>query len=1280
MEKRFYIALAAVFLFFGAGLFIDFGFQTGDHLKEYSQKIQENLIQREAELAQILKDTGFIYRSFRGIDRLPSVQQQQDLEQLRQLTAKSFNLAIYSGDTLLFWLNNKAFPQEDFIHLASQKTDSARLIRFPNGYFVVNTYSFDKKFMAVGLIPIKREFSQISRFLPSDFETDEYRIPADVYLDTISTAFPIRNSAGKILAGLGSTGPARDLQYLRFLFILYLLGILALGLAVNDAALLLVKRFQPWVGALFMFAAVLVVRWLAIKMELVNRFEEFETFKAIFTEPFVKGLNSLGELLISSVLLLWMMVFFNREFHVKDFQHPSLIIRFMLTLLNYFAIMLGMFMVSYIFKNIIVDSKTVFDFDNVFNLNSQSVLAMIGVVLLLVAFFLFSHRMMMSIYKIVIERKWRISALLISLLMVLPVLHFSSLGLSPVYFLLALVIYILMLEMFAEVKTVTVGWLVGWLILFSGLTAGLLYKYNSDKDLNRRTEYARQLSVFKDTLAEKSLKILGNNLSSTEIKEEMGFLAQQFKVGRIPVEMIKQLMETRFSSNKYLFHNYKFSVAGLFNVKGESALVEPEKRYAEVLALYDKGETIDNSLRFLPADTRSPGYVMQLEFPGADTLVLFLNFTRSFSSPSKVYTELLLEKKYKNLQELDEYEFGIYQDKVLIEERNGSFSKVLSDSLPPLLSARIIMHTSKRSELLYHGDGGIAVVIGRDLGGYLKPISLFSYVFTLLAIAIIFFSVLNYFTNALPGSLNFLRTMRISLRNQFQFWVIGAIMLSFVGIGFVTVLYFQRSSNNYHKDRLDRKVTSALANVEYEIRTWSTREQLDSVENPVRLFTELNVPIRAVGGKAALSRISSTAFTNLIRLISEVHLLDVNIYDLQGNLIASSEEDIFKNGLVAPKMGFLAYQQLNRLGYERSNQEESVGDLKYLAAYVPLKQPDGSTMAYMGIPYYLQQKELYKEVTDFMSTLLNVYIFLLLIAGGLAIYIANSITKAIGALGLSLKRLRLGYNEPIVWQRKDEIGDLVAAYNDALKKIEESSRLLAKTEREGAWREMAMQVAHEVKNPLTPMKLSIQYLQHAYRSDVPDKEGLVKRVSQTLIEQIEALTRIANEFSNFAKMPEAENSEFSLNQLVASVHGLFANERTDMEISLYMPDKNFIVFVDRGHLARVLNNLMKNAIQAIPDDRKGIVDIIVQPKETDPETVVIKVRDNGLGIPPDIQSKVFTPNFSTKSSGTGLGLAISKNVIESAKGSIYFETKEGMGTTFFVELPLLKTEVVDLDN
>ena len=420
-------------------------------------------------------------------------------------------------------------------------------------------------------------------------------------------------------------------------------------------------------------------------------------------------------------------------------------------------------------------------------------------------------------------------------------------------------------------------------------------------------------------------------------------------------------------------------------------------------------------------------------------------------------------------------------------------------------------------------------------------------------------------------------------------------------------------------------------------------------------------------------------YDNLIYRISKIHRMDVNIYDKSGLLISSSEGDVFDKGIVSKSMDAIAFYQLSRTEKKKYTQEEEkVGSLFYKAAYLPLKVTSDrgtETIAYMGLPYYSKQRELRDDVNVFMGTLLNVYVFLLLIAGAMAIVITNSITRPIARIGEKLKEFKLGKrNEPLEWQSKDELGELIEEYNSLILKVEESAEKLAHQEREGAWREMAKQVAHEIKNPLTPMKLSIQYLLHAYKSNPEDIAPLLKRVSATLIEQIDNLASIASEFSNFAKMPRADNQKLVVNDLVRSVFDFFNEGSELIDLNLELPNEQMFVFADKNHLIQVLNNLIKNATQAIPDHRRGNIIVSLTKRE---QTAVIMVKDNGTGIPEDKWNKVFVPNFTTKNSGTGLGLAISKNIIESVNGKIFFETELDEGTEFFVELPIVEVRALE---
>ncbi len=260
-----------------------------------------------------------------------------------------------------------------------------------------------------------------------------------------------------------------------------------------------------------------------------------------------------------------------------------------------------------------------------------------------------------------------------------------------------------------------------------------------------------------------------------------------------------------------------------------------------------------------------------------------------------------------------------------------------------------------------------------------------------------------------------------------------------------------------------------------------------------------------------------------------------------------------------------------------------------------------------------------------------------------------------------------GENEKLEWNTHDEIGVLVQEYNLMIEKLEDSKKALAQNEKESAWKEMAQQVAHEIKNPLTPMKLKIQHLQRILSTTDPSQEALA-----SLLQQVDTLSDIATSFSTFAKMPLPIIEKFNLTQLVYDIGELYKN-RNDVEVKLKIPVSPVEAYADQKMMGRVFTNLILNGIQAVPDDRKPIINIEMYVNEI--QEAVLIFKDNGIGIPKEIQDKVFMPNFSTKFTGSGIGLALAKRGVEQAGGRIWFETTEGQGTTFYITLPMYKTQL-----
>lgn len=258
------------------------------------------------------------------------------------------------------------------------------------------------------------------------------------------------------------------------------------------------------------------------------------------------------------------------------------------------------------------------------------------------------------------------------------------------------------------------------------------------------------------------------------------------------------------------------------------------------------------------------------------------------------------------------------------------------------------------------------------------------------------------------------------------------------------------------------------------------------------------------------------------------------------------------------------------------------------------------------------------------------------------------------------------HNEKIDYKGNDEIKQLVNQYNNAVDELERSAKLLAQSERESAWKLMARQIAHEINNPLTPMKLSIQQLQRTKILDNKQFDSYFDKSAKILIEQIDNLSRIASTFSNFAKMPEAKFENTNLTEKVNSVVELFRNNSKNVNIEFVRPENDVFVFADSEQLVQVFNNLIRNAMQAIPAQRDKQVSVRIR---TENSRVFVDITDNGIGISPDVAEKLFVPSFTTKSTGTGLGLPISKNIVETTGGKITFTSETGKGATFTVELP-----------
>jgi len=424
--------------------------------------------------------------------------------------------------------------------------------------------------------------------------------------------------------------------------------------------------------------------------------------------------------------------------------------------------------------------------------------------------------------------------------------------------------------------------------------------------------------------------------------------------------------------------------------------------------------------------------------------------------------------------------------------------------------------------------------------------------------------------------------------------------------------------------------------------------------------------------------------------------LDVHIYE-DGRLVGTSRPRLVRDRLVDERLPAGVYHALYGDAYRFTSAQASIGPFDYMVGYQALTDEEGRPQVVIAVPTLAQQERIEEEKARTLAYLFGALLLLVVVVMLTALLLSNALARPIAQLREGLEAVGEGrFTRVLPVDTRDEIGDLVQTFNEMREQLSESRRKLAQQERELAWREMARQVAHEIKNPLTPMKLSIQHLRRAFEreqlapasddGDAPTSDrfaGLFDRITSTLIEQIEALARIADEFSTFARLPTRVMESLDLNEVIREAADLMREESEGVAIELDLYDDPLVVEADREELRRIYINLIKNAMQAIPDHRDGRIEIATATVEASGDAapgVRSTISDNGTGIPEDLQDKIFQPSFSTKTSGTGLGLAIARKGIEELDGQIGFETTEGEGTTFWIRLPLSDEASVEVDS
>lgn len=697
--------------------------------------------------------------------------------------------------------------------------------------------------------------------------------------------------------------------------------------------------------------------------------------------------------------------------------------------------------------------------------------------------------------------------------------------------------------------------------------------------------------------------------------------------------------------NAYIRENYlqgylsKYETEVTTCYASQDLILQPENRKVNCIGYF-------RSLSALGGDSLMPGglYLIDNNLLGihyigylawadqrnrtTDSLHVFIEFYYKYIPEGTGYPDLLIDAGKGIGPDLNKYSFASYRDGMLYYKFGSYFFPLRLDQMTLKNEGYFNRENYRHSILKFDNKTLIISRKEKNLAELLAPFSFFLLLNGLIIL------LLGWSLQGVPD----FRKAFSTFRTRLQLIISVSLLVTFAMIGFITTVYLADIYRKKNDDFLAEKTQSLIVELEHKLNDF---------------------PLNGAAMRDYLNQI--------LLKFSLVFFTDINLYDVDGQLLATSRPEIFDLGLTGDRMhpdAFRAMHIQNRL-YLR--QYEEIGKARYISAYAPFKSSSGEVNAYVNLPYFVKESEMQREVRSMVLSYLNMFLLLSALSLLFALFVSRRLTRPLQMIQQKMSRLQLGHsNEKINYQGSDEIGELVNQYNTLLDQLAESAELLARSERESAWREMARQVAHEIKNPLTPMRLSVQYLLRAWDDKDPDIDQKIKNISQTLISQIDTLSSIASAFSDFALMPQPRPIKIELAEVLRKVINLFdhqENIRFALHIHSSLPA---FVDADPENLNRIFTNLIKNSIQAIgnkPDAR-----ITISLDET-PDGYVVEVEDTGKGMTDEEARKIFTPNFTTKSSGMGMGLSIVHSLVQQTGGKIRFETRIGQGTTFTLELP-----------
>ena len=1126
--------------------FFHFQYHHSDRYRVDKENIYETLHEKEKYTHQIIQS----FARHCQKENFQEILYQSASKYYQLFAEKGITFFIYEKDTLRFWTDNSITVPEAY----SPQLLNRPVIQLDNGWFVVKKKTFGETTL-LGLILIKRVYSYENEFLTNHYHQD-FNISDKVSIDTANHAdgIKIHSKYGEYLFTLKPPeSEDKKSVYLNLFFIFFLLSIIGLFLFLNEW---LKKKIPPLRKNLILLVIILVVSGLRFLMIKMNMPEEFHGIDLFNSRHYAHSLcfNSLGALFTNALLIFFFawLIYSHAGLFPGNFRRMAK---------PFVAVLAGLIMGGYflflleLFKSLINDSTINFEFYRILNINYLSLTGFLVIALLLASFMLITDKIIYS-FSGSSSKSFLLYYILLPPAMAMIVLFFVT-ELVSLY---SVIFYVLFTIAFIYSRQNRKPYQYAHFALIILILALYTLAFIENTTRQKMRRESRVLAV---NLANERDQIAEILFKEIESKVKNDKFVNQFVKGPIESDTrLEAYLQEKYFTGYYNKYDFQVTICDSTHnllLENTDEMVHCYSFFADMID--EEGIEVPNtSFYFLENLNGRISYLGRLVFEVTDNpdISLFISLDSKLISEQLGYPELLLTDNLNQPKYLESYSYAKYHNGNLIT-RYGDYSfKLKCTEMCAIDKEFAEFREDHHRFLIYNVDDENVIILTYPGLKVRDAIASFTYIFIFLFILLNILSLFTGFPWIFEG-------FRNNFKNKIKLSMIGIMLLSLVITAAATIIYSIHQSERNHYERINEKIQSVLVELENEL-----------------------------GFEQSLDNRWENYLTYLLRELSNIFYTDINLFNQRGELLATSRPEIYRRGLIGERMNQEAFYHLIIKNKARYIHEETIGKLDYISAYVPFMNMDNKVLAYINLPYFTKQNALTNEIYTIAIALLNIYAVLIALSILIAIFISNKLTEPLRLIQDRIREISLKkQNKPIHYESDDEIGDLVKDYNRMVNELSVSAEKLARSERESAWREMAKQIAHEIKNPLTPMKLSVQHLKRSWKAKSAHWEENFERITNSLIEQIDNMSYIATEFSNFAKMPRAKNRENNIISIINYSVQLFSEyEHVNFKLK-YDQEGDIRVYADREQLIRVFSNLIKNGIQAIPKSRGGKITVEV---------------------------------------------------------------------------------------